>query len=346
MPNHKIVHCMYAEKFIDPFIDFLENNFDASQHFFLIKKFKKYEVKFRSNIKLLDSSIGFLCELLNYFLYLNKAQKIIIHGLFNPRLVLALFLQPWLLKKCYWVMWGGDLYFYELRSKTFRSNIYEKIRAFVIKRLGHFVTQIKGDYELAREWYGAKGQYHESFVYQSNLYKEYAISSKQDDSINILVGNSANPTNNHLEVFEKLLEYKNENIQIYCPLSYGNDTHASEIALRGKELFGGKFIPLLEFMPFEKYLELLGKIDIAIFAHNRQQASGNTVTLLGLGKKVFMSSDVTPWSLFTKLGLFIFDVKKLDISLITEEQAKRNKKAVAEYFSERNLVNQLKEIFQ
>ena len=43
-------------------------------------------------------------------------------------------------------------------------------------------------------------------------------------------------------------------------------------------------------MPFNQYLEFLGKIDIAIFNHRRQQGFGNAITLLGLGKKVYLNS--------------------------------------------------------
>lgn len=346
MAKYRIIHCMYAEKFIEPFIGFLEKNFDSAEHFFLIKNFKSYEVSGRSNTKFLHQKISLTLELVSYFFYLNRAQKIVIHGLHNPNMVFALFLQPWLLKKCYWIMWGGDLYLYELTKSTFKSSLYEKIRAFVIKRMGYFVTQMAGDVELARNWYNAKGHHHESFVYQSNLYQDYNVALKKCDSINVLVGNSANPTNNHEQIFEKLIPFKNENVHIFCPLSYGSDAHAFKIRCLGKELFGDKFTPLLEFMPFEQYLDLLGEIDIAIFAHERQQAAGNMVTLLGLGKKVYLSRNVTPWSLFQKLGLNVFDVNTIDLNLLTKEQAINNNKIVAQYFSKENLIIQLREIFQ
>ena len=40
----------------------------------------------------------------------HGSRKIILHGLFDFRLIICLFFMPWLLKKCYWVIWGGDLY--------------------------------------------------------------------------------------------------------------------------------------------------------------------------------------------------------------------------------------------
>jgi hypothetical protein len=48
---------------------------------------------------------------------MNNAEKIFIHGLFSKELVLLLFGQPWLLQKSYWVIWGGDLYYYKFRNQ-------------------------------------------------------------------------------------------------------------------------------------------------------------------------------------------------------------------------------------
>ena len=99
-------------------------------------------------------------------------------------------------------------------------------------------------------------------------------------------------------------------------------------------------------MPFEKYLEFLGKIDIAVFAHKRQQAMGNMTTLLGLGKKVYLRSDVTPWEFYSKLGVKVFDVDGLELLPIHKDEATRNRQIVAGNFSHDALVAQLREIFK
>jgi len=99
-------------------------------------------------------------------------------------------------------------------------------------------------------------------------------------------------------------------------------------------------------MPFEKYLEFLGEIDIAIFAHKRQQAMGNTITLLGLGKKVYMRSNITPWQLFKDIDVKVFDVDDIKINLIDEQTQKENQEKIKEYFSKENYLNQLKNLFE
>lgn len=329
-----ILHIMVIDKFIPPFIDFINKHFVALDHKFIFigKPDYKYGLTLEHKVEWIDSKN----KIFKLLKYMYKSKKIILHGLWVEKLNLILFLQPWLLNKCYHVMWGGDFYFPEQHSWIKRK---------VIKKMGNFITYIKGDYELIKKWYSAKGRYHECFMYPSNLYKEYNIISKKHDTINIQIGNSATSTNNHLFILEKLLKYKDENIKIYVPLSYGEKEYAEVIIEEGKKLFGDKFIPITEFMPFEKYLEFLSKIDIAIFAHNRQQGMGNIITLLGLGKKVYISSDTTPWELFNEIGVKVYDVKNLDITPIYEETKRRNHEIIKNYFSEKRLKEQLINLF-
>jgi len=105
-------------------------------------------------------------------------------------------------------------------------------------------------------------------------------------------------------------------------------------------------MPLLDFMPFEKYLELLGQIDITVFAHKRQQAMGNTITLLGLGKKVYMRNDVTPWEFLMELGVEVCDLEQLDIQRLSKNEAVRNREIIKNYFSKQKLVEQLEDVFK
>jgi hypothetical protein len=97
-------------------------------------------------------------------------------------------------------------------------------------------------------------------------------------------------------------------------------------------------------MRFNEYLNLLGEIDVAIFAHRRQQAMGNTISLLGLGKKVFMRNDVTPWGVFQKTGVKVYDIEKFEISSISDSIRMQNKANIRSYFSKVNLILQWREI--
>jgi dTDP-N-acetylfucosamine:lipid II N-acetylfucosaminyltransferase len=343
----KILHIGACGSIMNPFVEFVKNNFDFNQHEFLMSTNKPVpELATNKNVHIAERTVSArLMRLIVSVIKMHQAKKVILHGLFDIKLVYLLFFMPWLLKKCYWVMWGGDLYVYQLGERNWKWKLREFFRRSIIKNMGHLVTYIKGDYELAQQWYGARGQYHECFMYPSNLYKDYQVPEKQHTGINILVGNSADPSNNHLDVLEKLETYKQEDIKIYAPLSYGNPDHAKRVIQEGKKRFGDKFIPLTEMMPFQEYIEFLGLIDIAIFNHKRQQAMGNTITLLGLGKKVYIRADVTQWDFFKDQGVVVYDIETFALTDNKNNKYEENKGIVKSNFSEFNLVRQQQLIF-
>jgi len=351
--KNKILHILQNEKFISSYINFIADNLKMDDHLFIIiggESKKQYPIPDYQNILVLEeiytkkSKLVQLSKKLNP--YLKDADKVIIHSLFIANIVDYLFFNQRYLHKCHWVIWGGDLYDYKLAEKSLLKKLYIYRKKTIVKKMGHIITYLKGDYELAQEWYGAKGEYHECFMYPSNLYKDYNVDAKQHKTVNIQVGNSADPTNNHLEVFERLKQYRDEDINIYVPLSYGNKEYALEVIDKGKELFGDKFKPMTDFMPFEEYLKFLGDIDIAIFAHKRQQAMGNTITLLGLGKKLYMRNDITPRKLFEDIDVKVFSVDDISMNPISNEDKNNNQKRIKEYFSKENYIKQLNKLFE
>lgn len=345
--NKRILHIAYCDKFLPPFVDFLNENFDPNKHYFLLKDgMAEKDLKKYKNTKLLKrSTVSRLNRLVITTIEMHKAERIILHGLFDREIILILFLFPWFLKKSDWVVWGGDLYEYKRAKKSFKSKMYEYLRRFIIKRFDGLITYLKGDYELAKRWYGANGIYKECFMYESNLYKELSMNKTDKKTINILVGNSSNPSNNHFDIFDRLDRLKNEDIKLFSPLSYGNKKYAEDVIKEGNAKFPGKFKPLTDFFSFDDYLELLSEIDIAIFNHDRQQAMGNTIMLLGLGKTVYMRSDVTPWLFFKDRGIWVGDIEEFELKLDNGERLKDNISKVKSIFSKEELISQWDMIF-
>lgn len=341
----KILHLFgWDRKFIPPFVTFIGEHFIEEEHHFIVYGVVKEEDMLQGLGVIHYPSL--LKKLLPLIAEMRAARKIIIHGLFSSHLQYILMLQPWILKKCYWTIWGGDLYVHQTAVKDWRWRKNEWVRRFVISRLGQFITQIHGDYELARQWYGAKGAWCECFMYPTNLYQAWNVQESPHEGINILLGNSADPSNNHIYVLEKLKNYAVEDIHIYCPLSYGDAENAKKITRYGKSFFGDNFKPLLEFMRFDDYKKILAKTDIAIFNHKRQQGMGNITTLLGLGKTVYMRSGITSWNFFNQLGVKIFDIKELDLKRISQDDAIKNSMIISDYFSRGSLIRQLEGIFK
>ncbi|NLQ22805.1 TDP-N-acetylfucosamine:lipid II N-acetylfucosaminyltransferase [Shewanella sp. S-1] len=352
--NKKILHIASLDKFIPDFIGIVRQHFSEQPHTILtFGDIEKYPYTQANNTFHFVTFKKFNV-LYKLILTLHSHDKIILHGLYMQQLIILLCLMPWLHKKCVWAIWGWDLYYHQFAVKDKRFRIFEFFRRMLISRLGGFITYVDGDYQKAQQWYGAKGVLYEAITYKSNVYSgEELLSSdniiskiNEHGKINLLVGNSADPANNHQHVFEELVKLELDNIdRIYCPLSYGNSEYAEKIKLLGHLMFGDKFYPLMDFMPLTDYNKILDTVAIAFFAHNRQQAMGNIINLVGRGKTVFMRSDTSSFALFTKLGIKVFTLDDLSLTPQSVEVAIGNNKLVREYFSETNLVQQLKKVF-
>lgn len=324
----KILHISTDLKFITPFIEIINKYDKINQHKFIFIS-KDNKIKTQDNIVLINKKSQIIRVIVDF----NQYNRIILHGLFSSIILKILFIQPWLFKKCYWVMHGGDFYFPEEQYW---------IKKQVIRKIRHFITYIKGDFEYVKKWYGAQGEYHEFFMYPSNLYKEHNFKKKTEDILNIQVGNSADPTNNHIEILEILAKDTHKNIKIYAPLNYGDQNYANNVISKGKELFGNKFIPVTEFMPINLYLDFLTNIDIAIFAHKRQQAMGNIITLLGLGKKIYIRDSISSWQFFKDINVQLFNYHNIKLDMLDNSTKEKNIKKIRSYFSEKTYIKQLK----
>jgi len=168
------------------------------------------------------------------------------------------------------------------------------------------------------------------------------------NSLNILIGNSASPTNNHSSIFKLLESYKSANIKIYCPLSYGNyPEYRNNVIYEGKRIFNDKFIPITDFMIKSDYEKFLQDIDIAIFNHNRQEAMGVTISLLGMGKTIYMNSNTTSYKSLQERGFKIFDIELIkNEELSVTKDISDNYKLIDRYYSYDVLRDSWKLIFK
>jgi len=346
MTESKYLHIFNNEtKFSKNFFEFLhDNGFDLNQHelFHYGKNDPSYE---KFPMRVVFAKYYSVIKHLKLLRSMFKTEKIIVHSLASPWLLLFLFLFPKLTDKVYWVIWGKDLYFYQLlKKKHIHHRIYEFFRKSVFKRIKHVVTYVYGDAELATKWYQINATYHECIMYPSNLFKDIKTTSIPHKGINILLGNSADPSNNHPDLLEKLLPHKNKINKIYAPLSYGDKKHAVKIIKLGHELFDLKFKPLTDFMPFEDYLSIIGSIDVAVFGHNRQQGMGNIITLLSLGKKVFLKRNISSYKMLKELGIHVFDSNKISSETLQAQLKVNNANIIKKSFSKQKLKQQLQKI--
>lgn len=159
------------------------------------------------------------------------------------------------------------------------------------------------DVQLLNKMYGVNLQQH-YFIYGLGISEMEGPKPRiHSSTTTIWLGNSDTPTNNHLDSLSELKQFSGEDIKIICPLNYGNREYAEQVAKFGSSLFGDTFIPLLDYIPRERYYQLMDEVDVAIMHHNRSQAGGNIIAFIMKGKKVYLKDQSSISQLFQSWGI-------------------------------------------
>lgn len=332
--QYKYVHIMYNDKFNKPFVDLTNKYFGNKDHLFLIK---------RSNI---DSKVAPFPEYSNVYEYIKldgikffakNIEKLIFHSLFEQDWVEYLYKNKDLLNKSYWVMWGGDLY----------NPPRDEKNDYVRKNFKGYLNDIDKEYALNK--YGMSDNFFKVF-YNFPISKEMLDNTKQEskDYVKIQINNSCNKST--LEVLDMLSKFKDEKIHITTVLSYGKYMKYKEpIIQKGKELFGEKFEYIEDLMPPADYANYLAQNDILILNQRQQQAVGNTLASLYLGKKVFIREEIPTNKYLNNEGIKIFntnDIPNMSFEDFTEySNSLESKNEVEKYYDDKYLVSLLEDVF-
>jgi dTDP-N-acetylfucosamine:lipid II N-acetylfucosaminyltransferase len=331
-------HIFYLDKFIPSFLDFLSDHIGLENNGLFIWGQENYAYGLKKNYTI--HWIHNNETIQNLVQAMRNAKRIFLHGLFVNFQVELLYHEYELLRKCFWLIWGGDLYLYREQLDSPSKRIIEAKRRYVISRMG-FLVGIPGDCDLAAAVYKSSGEKIKWYGYPNNYEHEYideiAINQHSKAKSTLLLGNSATLENRHLEALQILSKY-NESLTIYCPLTYGSSDYAELVTKIGSDVFGNNFIPLRSHQPLDEYNKFLKSIDIGFFYNNRQQGMGNLTRLLGLGKKVFLTTGMTHSELFQDLGVVIFDPDRFDLNPIKHDDALSNNQIIRKHFSLQQLV--------
>jgi dTDP-N-acetylfucosamine:lipid II N-acetylfucosaminyltransferase len=349
------IHIFIRENiYSQTYLSFLERNFNISENIIVFRskgtgKYK-YGKPLRNQIVYTRNNIIFLIRLWVLF---RKSKRILIHQMPHGPALIVMWLLARYLSDASWIIWGGDLYVYRQAHDSLRMALYEKLRKRIIRRIKNICTLIPGEAELAKKIYDTSALYIPVSYPPSLDYISFYESMKNErksSGITILIGNSGNPSNNHLELFEKLKNLAGPRIRILCPLSYsGNSRYIELVIKKGNELFGSAFVPLMTYIEPSEYLRLLWETDIAFMNHDRQQGIGNIFPLLYFGKKVFLRSDTTSYKYLASIGCRVYDILSDDFSDLNsltadDEGLAANRKIIGDIMSEKNCVSMWKRI--
>ena len=166
----------------------------------------------------------------------------------------------------------------------------------------------------------------------------------------IIIGNSASYTNNHLYCLRYLRELDISGYDVILQLAYGGDDSY-------KSLVKEKFVNDLNcpihsnetFIPLDKYNYTLQQAHAFIFGNWRQEAIGNILVALYLGKKVYLSNKNPLLNYFRKQGFGIFELESIDGNLLNElsvNEKKHNRKLADRLYSKERLIQLMRTGFK
>lgn len=310
------IHIFPKEKFTKGYVEFINKYFGEKGHRFYIINIDSIggTIPRTSNVELLTKD-----NYRDFIKTLSDAKSIYLHSFFSERTIYKIFgFRPWLLKKTTWIAWGGDIYNYRIYNKTIKGKIKICVKRFFVKKFQKVAVLADNDFEYAKKYYKARCEKHVvSYVTDSGQAILDKLSEKkrvEHEETRIVIGNSATETCLHKRMLDQLKKFKDENIKIYLPLSYGDKVYAKEIEEYAKNIFFDKVVVIKEYMDREKYYIFLRDMDIGIFANERQQAMGNISVLLSLGAKVYLNPIASMYRLYEEQGYRIHNVADIGTS--------------------------------
>ena len=360
-----IIHIATDEKFIDTAFEIYSRAFPGMNLFLILKSESEKDIKYLSQIDkyiFVNTNTHFVDMVEDYT---KDAKIIVFHGMnyFQSFLVHKLSKRA---KKYVWSVYGAEVYNNNLivkngslGSKTYKAFVfsYNKWLKDIFRSVYYLLIRGKENPNRSVKKSFMKMDY-ASILYEEELMNYFKLGivnsninflkftyypleivlRKNSDFVNganILIGNSASPTNNHLEAFELIENFDIKKFKILSPLSYGSKQYANEIIKLGKQKFGDRFYPITKYMPLIDYQNILQGCGIVIMNHHRQQAVGNVINAVYLGAKVFLSEKNTLFHYLKRIGCYVYSIEN-DIvngnyeifSLLTSEQMIHNRSAV------------------
>ncbi len=332
------LHVAIPDKFTRPFYHYLTSELKLERQQFLFLGNPTQEWANAQNVQWIQTPIKsrLIQNLYRFFSLTRKADRIVLHG---DALIVFFALFPWILKKTAWVIYGQELY-----GLQGNNSFFTRLRKWVYRQVGFHITHIEGDSKLANQMLKSKAKWLYSPMYLSNVtrtndFLPQELTSKS--GLKIMVGNSTDPANNHRNIFEMILPYQDQIDQIYCPLSYGTyEDYKKQIIALGREWFAEKFVVIDQFMDFETYKKFINQMDVVIFDHHRQEAMGVTLTLLSLGKIIYMNAQTTSFESLTSRGFCVFDNQLITQQGLKVNREVTNNRACLEKYYSHDVFNQ------
>ena len=229
-----------------------------------------------------------------------------------------------------------------LSPKIFNMNSASLEIIQSIDQVDVVVPVVPGDYWILKNSFDIKPPlFHLNYVnpiFEQENYTELI-------SNNILLGNSANFTSNHVEAINSLSKLHLGNRKVIIPLNYG-DTFSKEYVFN----YANKMLPnhtecITDFLPFEDYQQILASCSILVMNHLRQQAIGNLVQGIMNGANIYLNNTSTVYKFLKSKDLIVSEMDDLkNLRDLNEEEKEFNRMRCIEIFGQEQQHEKVKEL--
>ena len=346
----KVLHFVVDDKFIDGEMDAFDGDGRFFNEYVLVVDSKDYQIskinksekikliysyrKAREILKQGDYDVVFFVSLLNYHI-INSVpdNKIVIwwafgYDIYGPnRFIDIPLFKP--LTNHYVNSFSLTTRIKSfLKKSPFLLNIIQGNKDIAIRKIHYFQPPIPFEYKLMQKYDGFTAK---QFYYPKSHYYSYLNGELPCHNHDIIVGNSATETNNHLDVWARIQPFVPNSSRVIFPINYGHLKYADYL----EKTIGGKTpnaVFLKNFLPKEEYLNLIGSSGYAVYGVLREQAMGGINRCLANGVKLFLYRDSIPFKYLKELGCVVFAIEDIDDSSfntpLSIEQAQINRRCL------------------
>ena len=255
---------------------------------------------------------------------------------------------------CYWIMWGADFYglpafsdkYYLPLSRPFawKNNTWKhKLIRFLglpsskyvmnaMKKIDYFVGYPE-EFKLTQMALKHKMKFIPWEYYFS--IEELNMPPINQGTGAILLGNSDDPMNNHLDVLDRLEQIVEAGQRIIIPIAGASREYLQK--LKEVQASSKAEIVLQEnLLETKSFFEMMGEVSYVVYGHLRQQGVGTILPLLYAGKKAFFWNANPLKSILERWGIelgSIDDLKLQDFKFLTEVQLNDQREKLNEIMS-------------
>ena len=221
----------------------------------------------------------------------------------------------------------------------------------ITNRLDSVEVGCVGDAKLLEKYSGRAIDTYKCFNYSLKKTLGDLYNMQFSDGNDIMIGNSASLSNNHLYVLNYIKNFSLGESKIIMPLSYGGfPSYKTDVMTEYQTLFSEKIFFLLDYIPLNKYNHIFKEIKTMVMAAWRQESIGTITMGLYMGIKIYMSNKSPLYLSLKEEGFYLYEIENVDeiefVTPLSKDIKEYNRALLLELYDEKFFEAELRRQFK